>query len=83
MRKTKTDSAYERLKTMISEERITRGRVIAIGEIAAMLDLGRAPVLTAVKFKPECKMSVNISEVTPQGKAAAWFADEVKARTDG
>ena len=49
MRKTKTDFAYEQLKTLIAEERITKGRIIAIGEIAGMLDLGRAPVLTAVK----------------------------------
>lgn len=37
----------------------------------------------AAKLKAEYKMSVNISEVTPQGKAAAWFVNEVKARTDG
>lgn len=35
------------------------------------------------KYKPEYKLSVNISEVTPQGKAVAWFAKEVKERTGG
>ena len=34
-------------------------------------------------FKPEYKMSVNISEVTPQGKAVAWFVKEVKQKTGG
>lgn len=49
MRKTKTDFAYEQLKALIAEERIAKGRIIAIGEIASMLDLGRAPVLSAIK----------------------------------
>lgn len=38
---------------------------------------------TEVKYKSEYKMSVNISEVTPQGQSAAWFAKEVKLRTNG
>ncbi len=37
----------------------------------------------AAPFKPEYKMSTNISEITPPGKAVAYFAEQVKKRTDG
>ena len=41
------------------------------------------PFAANAAFKPEYKMSVNIAEITPQGKAADWFVKEVKRRTDG
>ena len=37
----------------------------------------------AGQFKPEYKMSTNVSEITPPGKAVAYFAEQVKKRTDG
>lgn len=47
-----------------------------------ILSIPPASSAAEIKYKPEYKMSVNISDVTPQGKAVAWFAKEVKARTD-
>ena len=41
------------------------------------------PFAANAEFKPEYKMSVNIAEITPPGKAADWFVKEVKRRTDG
>ena len=41
------------------------------------------PVFAEEKYKDEYKLSVNISETTPQGKAIARFAKLVKERTDG
>jgi tripartite ATP-independent transporter DctP family solute receptor len=35
------------------------------------------------KYKSEYKLSCNISDVTPQGKALAWFAQQVKEKTSG
>lgn len=40
------------------------------------------PALAEVKYKDEYKMSCNINELTPQGKALARFAQVVRDRTD-
>lgn len=37
----------------------------------------------AAGFKSEYKMSTNVSEITPPGKAVAYFADQVRKKTDG
>lgn len=34
-------------------------------------------------YKPEYKMSTNVSEITPPGKAVAYFADQVRKRSKG
>jgi tripartite ATP-independent transporter DctP family solute receptor len=58
--------------------------------LAVLLFMGAAVLAFAgeagaaeAKFKGEYKMSVNISDVTPQGKAVSWFADQVRERTGG
>ena len=38
---------------------------------------------SSAPFKSEYKMSTNISEITPPGKAVAYFAEKVRERTDG
>lgn len=51
--------------------------------IAAMLLFVAPASFAAGQFKPEYKMSTNVSEITPPGKAVAYFAEQVKKRTDG
>ncbi|MEA4872842.1 MAG: DctP family TRAP transporter solute-binding subunit [Synergistaceae bacterium] len=51
--------------------------------IAAMLLFVAPESFAAGQFKPEYKMSTNVSEITPPGKAVAYFAEQVKKRTDG
>ncbi len=48
----------------------------------ALLLSWTVPVFAA-DFKSEYKMSTNVSEITPPGKAVAYFAEQVRARTDG
>jgi len=56
-------------------------RLLLIALVGVLLAALTAPALA--QFKDEYKMSVNISETTPQGKGAARFAELVKERTDG
>ncbi len=50
MRKNKTDNAYERLKLLFQEGKLERDRVIPVSEIADSIEMGRAPVLNALKL---------------------------------
>jgi DNA-binding GntR family transcriptional regulator len=45
----KTTYAYEKLRELLQEELIEKGRIIPTNEIAEMVQLGRAPVLEALK----------------------------------
>lgn len=51
--------------------------------IAVMLLGFAGSALAAEQFKAEYKMSTNVSEITPPGKAVAYFAEQVKKKTDG
>lgn len=55
------------------------GIFLCIVSLLAVLVSGAS----AAQFKAEYKMSTNVSEITPPGKAVAYFADKVKERTDG
>ncbi|MCC8057357.1 DctP family TRAP transporter solute-binding subunit [Cloacibacillus sp.] len=57
---------------------------ISLASTVVMLLLFAASAsFAAGQFKPEYKMSTNVSEITPPGKAVAYFAEQVKKRTDG
>jgi DNA-binding GntR family transcriptional regulator len=47
--KLKGSRAYEELKALLKEERIDKNRIIPTSEIAETLQMGRAPVLEALK----------------------------------
>ncbi|MDR1741996.1 MAG: DctP family TRAP transporter solute-binding subunit [Synergistaceae bacterium] len=55
-------------------------RLLALVLLAACLC---TPAAVGAAEKSEYKLSVNISNVTPQGKAVAWFADQVREKTGG
>jgi len=53
-----------------------------IGALLLLL-MSASLAFAAPQFKAEYKMSTNVSEITPPGKAVAYFADQVKKRTNG
>lgn len=70
-------------KTNIQEVFVMLKKVsIAICAIALLVTLAPSS-FAASQFKSEYKMSTNVSEITPPGKAVAYFADQVKKRTQG
>lgn len=58
-------------------------RLITLGLCLASFVLAASPALADAKYKDEYKLSVNVSETTPQGKAIARFAKLVGERTGG
>jgi DNA-binding GntR family transcriptional regulator len=57
--KTKTTHAYEKLKSLLREDRIEKNCIIPTSEIADKIGIGRTPVLEALK-KLESERYVNI-----------------------
>lgn len=58
-------------------------RILALSLFIIVTAVVACPAIAEVKYKDEYKLSVNISETTPQGQAIARFAKVVKERTDG
>lgn len=57
-------------------------KLVCVTMVAALLGIAGS-AFAAEQFKAEYKMSTNVSEITPPGKAVAYFAEQVKKKTDG
>ena len=78
VRTTKTELAYEELKTRIAEERIAKGRIIAIGEIAEMLDQEcQSGHMKPITCGALCELSNNVVE-----KLASKYSNVEKEVTE-
>ena len=58
-------------------------KISLVSMVIMLLLLASSASFAAGQFKSEYKMSTNVSEITPPGKAVAYFAEQVKKRTSG
>ena len=55
-------------------------KLVCVTMVAALLGIAGS-AFAAEQFKAEYKMSTNVSEITPPGKAVAYFAAPGRYRT--